>query len=568
MTRVHEGVVQHQLRDFDHVRDDETFEAVVKHIIARDGAAVALDKIYEFMASQGAYLPEPRFLETIFRRATRKQVLLTKREMSDVVDEAIEAVGSQDIYQRGNNLVDFVRSAEPSKVAKGHFDLTGLPKIRKIPAPRLRETLNEAAEFRLGDGSRCAAPPKWIVDTMLARGEWRGIRPLVGVTPFPLLRPDGTVLDDDGYDVATGLYYVGTLAVNVPASPTKEDAQRALAEILEVVVDFPFKDEAAKAGYVSALLTPLARYAIEGPTPLFCFDANTPGSGKGLLADTIGYIILGRDVPKGEFSQNEEELAKRLSTLALKGAAVACFDNVKSTIGGAILELLITSITYEGRKLGSLDDFEMPWRTTLYATLNNGTYSPDMIRRSIVPKLESPYERPEEREGLRDLPAYCQKHRARLLRAALVILRAYQAAGRPGVRLKAMGSFERWSAVVRAPIVWLGMPDPVDTQVQLRDVGDPEREALELLLETWFDTFGETKRTAVEVLAADAMTAAVAAFAEFKAYDDANARAVLLGKKLRSIVNRPAAGLKLVSHKKTKHGIPWSVVCTAPSGTP
>jgi hypothetical protein len=39
-----------------------------------------------------------------------------------------------------------------------------------------------------------------------ARGIWDGIRHLEAVINFPVLRPDGTVLDRPGYDAGTGLY--------------------------------------------------------------------------------------------------------------------------------------------------------------------------------------------------------------------------------------------------------------------------------------------------------------------------------------------------------------------------
>lgn len=48
-----------------------------------------------------------------------------------------------------------------------------------------------------------------------------------------------------------------------------------------------------------------------------------------------------------------------------------------------------------------------------------------------------------------------------LLVAALAILRAYHVAGRPEVRLPRWSGFERWSQVVRAAVVWSGLPDPV-----------------------------------------------------------------------------------------------------------
>jgi hypothetical protein len=61
------------------------------------------------------------------------------------------------------------------------------------------------------------------------------------------------------------------------------------------------------------------------------------------------------------------------------------------------------------------------------------------------------------------------------------------------------------------------------------------------------------------------MAEAVAGFVEFKGYDDAKTRGVKLGAKFRTVKNKIVAGLKLVSHQKSKDGIPWSVVRAVPT---
>ncbi len=66
-----------------------------------------------------------------------------------------------------------------------------------------------------------------------------------------------------------------------------------------------------------------------------------------------------------------------------------------------------------------------------------------------------------------------------------------------------MGSFESWSRNVAAPLVWLGLPDPVSTQDALREVADVERDDVGALLAAWFDLFPDaTAVTARELLAA------------------------------------------------------------------
>ncbi len=60
-------------------------------------------------------------------------------------------------------------------------------------------------------------------------------------------------------------------------------------------------------------------------------------------------------------------------------------------------------------------------------------------------------EHPEERTDFRHprLLAWVGENRGRILPAALTLLRAYVAAGRPVQRLPGFGSFEEWSDLVR-----------------------------------------------------------------------------------------------------------------------
>src|SRR5262249_44638246 len=65
-------------------------------------------------------------------------------------------------------------------------------------------------------------------------------------------------------------------------------------------------------------------------------------------------------------------------------------------------------------------------------------------------------------EGWRipDLKGYARQNRPALAVAALTILKAHAAAGRPQADLPAFGSFEAWSAAVRQPIYWATEHDP------------------------------------------------------------------------------------------------------------
>src|SRR5262249_41125646 len=145
----------------------------------------------------------------------------------------------------------------------------------------------------------------------------------------PVLRPDGTILVTSGYDAATGLYLdIGGVNLSVADKPTSADVEGAVHALLDVVQDFPFAGEIHKSAWVAALLTPLARFAFSGPAPLFLCDANVRAAGKGLLLDCISESNAGRRFTVATYTHDEDELRKRVTSLALAGDRLVLFDNL------------------------------------------------------------------------------------------------------------------------------------------------------------------------------------------------------------------------------------------------
>src|SRR5262249_49129423 len=93
----------------------------------------------------------------------------------------------------------------------------------------------------------------------------------------------------------------------------------------------------------------------------------------------------------------------------------------------------------------------------------------------------------EERSGFRhpNLLAWVGENRGHLLGAALTILRAYCAAGRPDQGLPAWGSFEGWSGLGRSAVVWVGLPDPGETRLVLQEPADVAAESMAVILACW-----------------------------------------------------------------------------------
>jgi hypothetical protein len=179
-------------------------------------------------------------------------------------------------------------------------------------------------------------------------------------------------------------------------------------------------------------------------------EAPTPGSGKSLLAELAGTVALGAAPPPTPFARQEEERRKALLSALSSGRPMILLDNVSGAVADSTLEGILTAYpAWTDRDLGRIAELTVPALSVFALTSNNATLSTDMARRVCRIRLNPATDRPGERSGFRmpDIRAWTREHRGLLVSAALSIIRAWMAAGRPydGARL---GSFERFSEVV------------------------------------------------------------------------------------------------------------------------
>ena len=414
----------------------------------------------------------------------RPEIEITTEEHL-VNDAAVAALAkAPDLFCRAGRLVRLVRPqvADTALAAS-------VPTIEAFSSPMLRETLTSHARWWRWDqrGNKAPAhPPGWCIEAVQARGVWPQVRPLTAIVEAPALRRDGSAVAQPGYDGPTGLYLLGD-GVGELGPCAQDDARAAAEELLEVVQDVPFADPAHRAAWVAALLTPLARWAFAGPAPLTLIEANVQGAGKGLCAELIGLILTGRPIPTTSTDPSDpDEMRKFILGAAMAGTPMLLIDNVTGRLGCAPLEAAMTSTTITDRVLGESRQVTLTMAAVWFATGNNVRLSPDMTRRVLHVRLESPEERPEERTGftIPDIRGWVLRHRARLLRAALCVLRGYCAAGRPSMGLRPWGSYEGWSDLVRSAVVWAGLADPHASSDSASE-GDEDTAALRTLLAAW-----------------------------------------------------------------------------------
>ena len=171
----------------------------------------------------------------------KPRVMVQPGEQKRNNDEAIEALSrNPKIFQRGGRLVTVCASG-----------------IQTLDQYSLEEELDSSVRYcKLKDDTVVSIdPPGKCVKQILARPNYpNSIRHLDGVVTHPVLRPDGTILSQPGYDLTTRLYYEPNRDYPViPEQPTKDELEAALKILKEPFQDFPFRDEHHRSAAIAGL---------------------------------------------------------------------------------------------------------------------------------------------------------------------------------------------------------------------------------------------------------------------------------------------------------------------------
>jgi hypothetical protein len=478
-----------------------------------------------------------------------------------VGDEAIAALAAaENIYQRAGHLVTIGVNDEGQAIVRG------------MKHASLRERLTATAHFMhhvKGDPVE-TTPPDPVTAALLARGEWP-VPTLAGVCSYPVLTPNGEILMKPGYDPETRLY-MGPCVEPIMPSDTTE----ALETLLDPLDDFPFTHPPIQSFSVviSAILSVLARPAIDGPVPLHVFDSNTPGTGKGLLGTIISTIVTGYPSPPAPHT-HDEEFRKRVFGVLETGVPISVIDDVKGTLGGGTIDRLLTAWPhYEDRRLGVSENFTFSARCVWLATGVNVEIADHTARRVVVCRLDTDRERPEDRGDFKHprVLEYVRKQRPELLGADLYLIKNYIDEGSPDQALKPLGSFEAWG-LVRNAMVFAGLADPVGSRVLVDASGFFERDALSVLLSgngllQLIEQAGEDCKGTRGVSSATINEEAMEGFSEYPALTEALFTLLqgrrpspdTLGYALRRLRGRVIAGKQLITLRDKRNVSLWCVV--------
>jgi hypothetical protein len=419
--------------------------------------------------------------------------------------------GLAGVFRRGWELVHTPRIGEDGYVPPANDrDSDGPAQVRRMSALELAARV-DAAYVVHGVTRRRDVPKVFPADAAARAAATPDLLPRVkdlrSITHTPVVREDGTVLDQPGYDPASRMLYLPDPALEVRAvseKPTRAEVTAAGKLLLAMVADFPFITAHDRANYLGALLTPLIRPMVPPPYKLVVIGAPQRGSGKSLLAWIMRELHGG--VFKSEFPTTDDERRKVItSTLDATSAPVVQFDNVTGVLRSSVLDGLLTSVEWSDRLLGASTMLTLRNDRLWVVTGNNVHIGGDLERRTLWVTINANMERPETRHDftIPNLEAWVREHRGELLRALLTLIRAWVVAGRPTGEAPTSDSFGHWIAALRGVLDNAGLGPAVGTvghEDSVQQAADPEDEEWAVFLAAVRRAYGSEPWTAAELV--------------------------------------------------------------------
>jgi hypothetical protein len=268
----------------------------------------------------------------------------------------------------------------------------------------------------------------------------------------PVLRPDGTVLQKPGLDLATGLLYQPDVDYpSVEDTPSTAECLARRDALLDLVAPWPFANPQHRSACLAGFFTCIARPLIKGPCPLFVIDSQDVGLRKTTLVRLTSSLAIGTNPAFLDHTGGSETLASDVARLIEERAPFIVLDN----IGGASAppaEALLSAVQRSPDATWWLtgNEIALParlWQRSLRIALH-GKNTPT----TPVPELHD--------------PKWQKSARPRLLSSALSLVRRFtlEAWRRPSVPVTS-DSFDGWMAFMPGFFQWLDMPDPIAVDI-------------------------------------------------------------------------------------------------------
>ncbi len=491
----------------------------------------------------------------------KKTIIIERGERPRIVDECLAVMREAgDMYEYGGELT-LLDGEYQTPVTIG---LLGDYLARRIRFLQWHPKLKDYVP---------ADVPDKVCRDILEKGQHgRELPRLNGVITAPTLRADGSLLCQPGYDGVSGLLLHGEDFPRIPETTDDAGLRAAYETLGRPFRDFPYVDAAAHGVVLAALLTAVVRRTLPAAPAIFA-DAAMAGTGKTLLLQC--FLRLGGAIPAVlPASGDENEFRKRLLAILREGEPGFLLDNVRDEFSSASLEAFLTSQTFKDRVLGVSRNAAYPTNVMVLISGNNLLLMGDLWRRVLTVRLDARTDTPERRTFALNPLEYCRIHRSEMVAAALVILRAFIAAGKPRsvAAPERIGSFEAWDDLIRQCVLWLSEKgittagDPAAT-MQAAKERVPERQELARLLDAAFRAFGNDKWRVTDLMDRCLIDEALREAVNDIALERGSVNPRVLGKWLGRNIDKRCGGKYLVRVEQSgasHSSVRWRVCCDSP----
>jgi hypothetical protein len=300
------------------------------------------------------------------------------------------------------------------------------------------------------------------------------------------------LVDTPGYHRESHIYYQPPADLAVPAVPTRPsqaDLEQAVALVRdELLGDFPFAGPADVAHAVALFLLPYVRNMLPEGTPLHLISAPVQGTGKTFLAEMTLLPVFNRQVPLLSWPDSDAELERKVLAVLDSMPPAVVFDNlpIGEMIESPALAAMLTSNSYEGRRIKSSEVIRVESMPVWVATGNNTTLDADLNSRAVVIRLVAPGERTFKNPDLR---AWVRQNRGKLIGAALTIVQSWIAAGKPDPT-GSTGRYASWGRTIGGILQHAGIGGLLANEDEKQAHADPELVMWEEVFRQgyeWFD---------------------------------------------------------------------------------
>jgi hypothetical protein len=328
---------------------------------------------------------------------------------------------------------------------------------------------------------------------------------LTQVVSIPIVTSEGRLITVPGYDAESGVFYAAESACLplINSAATKQDALGALKWIEEeVLVDFPFADEASKAAAISIAILPFVRQLIHGQTPLYLLEKPAAGTGATTLGLALCYPFIGKEIPVTTWTSNEEERRKQITAHLASGGGPIFYDNMSGYVNSDVLASALTSQNWSDRILSTSKQAEFPINSTWLATGNNPEFHAQILRRIASIRLVSLMEDPSQRTNWRhaDLLHWISTHRTEYVEKILTIVMAWLNEGMPEFQGKPLASYVSWSSVMGGILEFVDVPGFLENIDLKKAAMDNETQVIREFIQAWWEEYEGAPKSPTDIL--------------------------------------------------------------------